>query len=116
MRFDVAIIGAGVIGACIARNLSQYNLDVVLLEKEADVSFGTSKANSGIIHGGFHSDARYLKSSLEIKGNLMFDQLHKELGFPFKRTGVVVVAFNEEELQALETLYRQGVENGSHGI
>ncbi|HNZ26022.1 MAG TPA: NAD(P)/FAD-dependent oxidoreductase [Spirochaetota bacterium] len=116
MRFDVAIIGAGVIGACIARNLSQYNLDVVLLEKEADVSFGTSKANSGIIHGGFHSDARYLKSALEIKGNLMFDQLHKELGFPFKRTGVIVAAFNEEELRSLETLYRQGTENGSHGI
>lgn len=116
MRFDVAIIGAGVIGACIARNLSQYNLDVVLLEKEADVSFGTSKANSGIIHGGFHTSGQYLKSKLEIKGNLMFDQLHKELGFPFKRTGVIVVAFSEEELQSLEVLYRQGIENGSLGI
>jgi glycerol-3-phosphate dehydrogenase len=116
MKYDVAIIGAGVSGAAIARKLSQYNLKTVLIEKEADVSFGTSKANSGIIHGGFHTSMKYLKSRLEIQGNLMFDGLQRELGFPFKRCGVIVVAFREEELKHIQDLYRQGVENGVIGI
>ena len=84
-KFDVAIIGAGVIGSAIARKLSQYELSVVLIDKEADVSFGTSKANSGIIHAGFHSPWKYLKTKLEVKGNLMYDELQRELGFPFRR-------------------------------
>ena len=116
MKYDIAIIGAGVTGACIARKLSSYKLNVILLEKEADVSFGTSKANSGIIHGGFHTSKKYLKSRLEIKGNLMFDELQQELGFPFKRVGIIVVGFTEEELKTIETLYYQGVENRSIGI
>lgn len=116
MKYDVAIIGAGVSGAAVARKLSQYNLKTVLLEKEADVSFGTSKANSGIIHGGFHTSMKYLKSRLEIQGNLMFDALQRELGFPFRRCGVIVVAFREEELKHIQDLYRQGVENGVIGI
>ena len=64
MNYDVAVIGAGVSGASIARKLSQYKLKTVLLEKESDVSFGTSKANSGIIHGGFHHNLKYLKKQL----------------------------------------------------
>ncbi len=116
MKYDIAIIGAGVSGASIARKLSQYNLKTILLEKEADVSFGTSKANSGIIHGGFHTNIKYLKSRLEIQGNLMFDALQRELGFPFRRCGVIVAAFREEELKHIQTLYRQGVENGVIGI
>jgi len=115
--YDVAIIGAGASGACIARKLSQYELKVALLEKEEDVSFGVSKANSGIIHGGFHSSCtKYLKARLELQGNLMFDQLHKELDFPFKRCGILVVAFSEEQLSTLETLHYQGVQNGAIGI
>ncbi|HNY99455.1 MAG TPA: FAD-dependent oxidoreductase, partial [Rectinema sp.] len=74
--FDVAIIGAGVCGANIARKLSQYELKVVLLEKEIDVSLGTSKANSGIVHGGFHDHISTLKARLELSGALMFDRLH----------------------------------------
>ena len=116
MVYDVAIIGAGVSGAAVARKLSQYSLDTVLLEKESDVSFGTSKANSGIIHGGFHSSIQYLKSRLEIRGNLMFNALQRELGFPFRRCGVIVAAFREEELKHIQELYRQGVENGVIGI
>ena len=85
MEFDVAIIGCGVTGANIARRLSAYNIKTVILEKYADVSFGTSKANSGIIHGGFHHNKKYLKARLEIQGSLMFDRLHRELHFPFKR-------------------------------
>ncbi|MFP4363054.1 MAG: NAD(P)/FAD-dependent oxidoreductase [Spirochaetia bacterium] len=113
---DVAIIGAGVSGAAIARQLSRYKLDVVLLEKEIDVSFGTSKANSGIIHGGFHHPPGKLKTALEVQGNIMFDQLQRELDFPFKRCGIIVAAFNEEEMKTIQRLYSQGIENGSIGI
>ena len=116
MIYDVAIIGSGVSGAAIARTLSRYDLKVVILEKESDVAWGTSKANSGIIHGGFHHNLKYLKSKLEIKGNLMFDQLKRELDFPFSRPGIIVAALNEEELKIVEHLYHQGVENNSIGI
>jgi len=114
--FDVAIIGAGVCGANIARKLSAYELDVALLEKEEDVSFGTSKANSGIVHGGFHDSHDHLKARLELRGAMMFDRLKAELNFPFERCGIVVVARHEDDMRAIEHLYRQGVENGVIGI
>jgi glycerol-3-phosphate dehydrogenase len=114
--YDVLVIGAGVSGANIARKLSAYQLDVVLVDKECDVSFGTSKSNSGIIHGGFHHNARSLKARLEIRGNAMFDQLERELGFPFRRCGILVVATHSDEMKVIGQLYAQGVENGSVGI
>jgi glycerol-3-phosphate dehydrogenase len=115
-EYDLAIIGAGVSGASIARRLSSYELDVVLLEKAADVSFGVSKANSGIIHGGFHHDVSALKSRLEVQGNRMFDELKEALHFPFERCGILVVAFSSEEMRTVERLYQQGVKNRSVGI
>ena len=116
MEFDVAVIGCGVSGANIARRLSAYSIKTVILEKAADVSFGTSKANSGIIHGGFHHNKKYLKARLEIQGSMMFDQLRRELNFPFKRCGIIVAALHEEEMKVIEHLYMQGVENDSLGI
>lgn len=115
-HYDVAIVGAGVSGAAVARWLSEYELDVVLLEKEADVSFGVSKGNSGIIHGGFHHNRRHLKARLEVEGAAMYPRLHRELGFPYKPCGIVVAALSNEELNTVSHLYRQGVENGSAGI
>ena len=114
--YDVAVIGCGVSGANIARRLSAYQIRTAILEKAADVSFGTSKANSGIVHGGFHHHKKYLKARLEIQGNLMFDQLRRELDFPFKRCGIIVAALHEDEMKAVEQLYTQGVENGVIGI
>ena len=114
--FDVAVIGAGVSGANIARRLSAYELDVALIEKEVDVSFGISKANSGIVHGGFHHSKKYLKARLEVQGAMMFDRLKAELDFPFERCGIVVVALHEDEMRSVEQLYSQGVENGVIGI
>jgi len=114
--YDLAIIGAGVSGASIARRLAMYDLDTVLLEKETDVSFGTSKANSGIIHGGFHHGTSLLKSRLELQGNLMFDQLQRELHFPFTRCGILVAALNVEEMKTVEYLYDRGRKNGAIGI
>ncbi len=115
-KVDIAIIGAGVSGACIARQLSAYETEVALLEKEADVSFGVSKANSGIVHGGFHHGPKYLKTRLEIRGNLMYDRLQRELDFPFSRCGILVVALNDEEMKYIDHLYTQGLENGAIGI
>jgi glycerol-3-phosphate dehydrogenase len=114
--YDVAIIGCGVSGANIARRLSAYQIKIAVLEKAADVSFGTSKANSGILHGGFHHHKKYLKARLEIQGNLMFDQLRRELDFPFRRCGIIVAALHDDEMKAVEHLYMQGVENGALGI
>ncbi len=116
MDFDVAVIGCGVSGANIARRLSAYNIKTAILEKAADVSFGTSKANSGIIHGGFHHNKKHLKARLEIQGSLMFDQLRRELNFPFRRCGIIVAALHEEEMKVIEHLYLQGVENEVIGI
>ncbi len=115
-RYDVCIIGAGVCGANIARRLSAYDLDVALVDKEADVSFGVSKANSGIVHGGFHHNRKHLKARLELQGAMMFDRLKQELDFPFRRCGIVVAAMHEDEMRAIEQLYMQGVDNGVIGI
>ncbi|MCL2833332.1 MAG: FAD-dependent oxidoreductase [Treponema sp.] len=115
-EYDAAIIGCGVCGVNIARRLSSYKIKTAVLEKAADVSFGTSKANSGIIHGGFHHNRKYLKARLEIQGNLMFDQLKRELKFPFKRCGIIVAALHDDEMKVVEHLYRQGVENEAIGI
>lgn len=112
IAYDVAVIGAGCSGASIARRLSAYDLNVVLLEQCTDVCFGVSKANSGIIHAGFHHPVTSLKARLEIRGNLMFEQLHHELGFPFKRVGIIVAAFSYEEMKTVEQLYEMGVANG----
>jgi glycerol-3-phosphate dehydrogenase len=110
--FDVAIVGAGVVGASVARLLSSYNISTALVERRTDVSFGVSKANSGIVHAGFHHDPATLKARLEIRGNLMFDRLKAELGFPFRRVGILVAAFSIEEMKTVEALHANGIANG----
>ncbi|MCF7790809.1 MAG: NAD(P)/FAD-dependent oxidoreductase [Victivallales bacterium] len=110
-KFDVAVIGCGVVGAAIARELSRYKLGTAVIEKEADVSFGASKANSGIIHGGFHAPPETLKGQLVVPGNRMFDQLSEELDFPFERRGEFMVAYTEDELRILQTYYERGLQN-----
>jgi len=110
-KFDVIVIGCGVVGAAIARELSRYKIKVAVLEKEADVSFGTSKANSGIIHGGFHSTPGSMKAKLVVPGNRKFDRLCDELDFPFERRGELMVAFSEDDVRILHTYYSRGKEN-----
>lgn len=116
MIYDVAIIGAGVSGASAAWQLSQYECSTILLERWADVGFGVSKANSGIVHGGFHHPVSSLKARLEIQGNLMFEKLQYELDFPFSRCGILVIAFSEEQMVTVRKLYEQGIANGVRNL
>ncbi|KAJ50527.1 glycerol-3-phosphate dehydrogenase [Clostridium tetanomorphum] len=110
--YDIIIIGAGVVGANVARELSKYKLNICILEKQDDVSCGASKANSGIVHGGYDDKPGTLKAKLCIQGNKMYEQLERELNFGYRKTGSLVIAFSDEEKRGLVELYEQGVENG----
>ncbi len=114
--YDVAVIGGGVIGCAIARELSRYNLRIVLIERCAEVGFGTTKTNSGIIHPGHHSPADTLKGQLAVRGNALYDTLREELNFGFRRIGEVVVARSDEEMPVLERLLKQGEDKGVPGL
>jgi glycerol-3-phosphate dehydrogenase len=114
--YDIAVIGAGVIGAAIAREISKYDLEIAVLEKENDVCTGTSKANSGIIHAGFDPEEHTLMAKFNAQGNAMFDILCDELSVPFKRNGSVVVAFDPEQLAHIEKLQQRGMRNGIPGL
>ena len=106
--FDIAIIGAGVVGSAIARELSRFALDIVILEKGNDVSLGTTKANSAIVHAGYDAPAHSLKGRLNVKGNAMFDRVCEELDVPFQRVGSLVVAQHEEDIETLNGLLENG--------
>lgn len=113
---DVVIVGGGVIGCSIARELSKYNAQILVLERGNDVSVGTSKANSGIVHGGYDAIPGTLKAKYNVLGNAMFDSLSQELDFPFKRNGSMVLCFDESQMDGLQTLYQRGVANGVQGL
>ncbi|MCL2034416.1 MAG: NAD(P)/FAD-dependent oxidoreductase [Oscillospiraceae bacterium] len=110
--YDVAIVGAGIIGACVARKLSGYAIKTVVIEKDSDVGTGCTRANSGIVHGGYDAKPGSLKAKYNVLGQKMYDRLAKELRFPFKRNGSLVIAFDEKDIPRLEQLKEQGVENG----
>ena len=114
--YDIAIIGGGVVGCAIARELSRYRLRAVLLERLEEVAFGTTKTNSGIIHAGHHASPGTLKGRLEVRGNALYDGLRKDLDFGFRRIGELVVAQEEAELPALERLKAQGEAKGVPGL
>lgn len=113
---DVIIIGAGVCGAAIARELAKTKRHILVLERESDVCEGTSKANSGIVHAGYDAKPGTLKAKLNVEGNCMMEQLSKELDFPFKRNGSLVLSFEEEGRAGLEVLLERGKTNGVEGL
>ena len=114
--YDVIIIGAGVSGAAAARELSRYNAKVCVIEKEEDVCCGTSKANSAIVHAGYDAKEGSLMAKLNVRGNALMEQLSKDLDFPFKRIGSLVVCKDEEDMPNLKALYDRGVVNGVPGL
>ena len=116
MRYDVAVIGGGVIGCAIARELSRYRLRAVVIERECEVGLGTSKANSGIIHAGHHGAAGTLKGELEWRGNQMWDALADDLHFGFKRVGDLTCAFDEDQRATLRQIMEQGRRRGVPGL
>ena len=116
MRYDVAIVGGGVIGCAIARELSKYRLSVALVERDVEVGLGTSKANSGIIHGGHRAHDGTLKAATEWRGNQLWGDLATELPFGFQRVGDLTVAFDEADLAVLRATLEQGLQRGVTGL
>ena len=114
--FDVAIVGAGVIGGMLARELSKYQLSVALLEKENDVAMAASRANSGIIHGGYDPVPGTLKAKLNSQGVELLFQAADELNVPHKRNGSMVCAFSADEEPIIDELFQQGQENNIPGL
>ena len=110
--YDVVIIGAGVSGSASARELSRYKVNACVIEKTEDVCSGTSKANSGIVHAGFDAPEGSLMAKLNVEGNLMMEELSKELDFPFKKNGSLVICLSEEDMPKLKELYDRGIKNG----
>ena len=113
--YDVVIIGAGVIGSAIARELSRYHANICVIEREEDVCNGTSKANSAIIHAGFDAKPGSLKAKLNVRGNELMDHLSEELDIPFKRNGSLVVCTNDQDRSGLDDLIEKATINGVPG-
>ena len=111
-HFDVIIIGAGVVGCSIARELSRFKVRVAVLEKESDVGWGSSCRNSGVIHAGFNNQPGTLMAKYCLEGNQLFHSFAEELDVPFQKTGKLVVAKNNREIAGLKKLKKQGERNG----
>lgn len=116
MLYDVAIIGGGVVGGLLLRELSRYDLNLVLLEKENDVAMGATKANSAIVHGGFDPVPGTLKAKLNAEGVKMYESLCRELDVPYRNNGSLVLAFSVEEAKSVRELYDRGIANGIEGL
>ena len=99
--FDVVVIGAGIMGAAVSRELSRYELKTLLLDKENDVSCGTTKANSAIVHAGYDAKEGSLMAKYNVLGNAMYEKLCEEVDAPFRRVGSYVLAFSEKEKEHL---------------
>lgn len=112
MIYDVAVIGAGVCGALIARNLSRFYLNVCVLEQESDVAMGTTRANSAIVHSGFDAKPGTLKAKLNVEGCGMMPELCGELHVPYRQNGSLVLAFDKEDVKHIHALYERGLVNG----
>jgi glycerol-3-phosphate dehydrogenase len=114
--YDVVIIGSGIIGAMIARELSKYELNICILEKENDVACGSTKANSAIVHAGFDAKEGTLKAKLNVLGSQLMEQICKDLGVKYINNGSLVLGFNDDDFTTIKTLYERGINNGVEGL
>lgn len=114
--YDVLIIGGGVIGCCIARELSKRQIRIAVAEKASDIGEGASKANSGIVHAGFDARTGTLKALLNVRGNHRMKELAEELDFPYRNNGSLVLCFEQENQSSLNKLLNRGKKNGVAGL
>ena len=114
--FDCIVIGAGVVGGMVARELVRYKLSVCILESDNDVAMGATRANSAIVHAGFDAKEGTLKAKLNVQGSEMMEAVCRELGVKYKRNGSLVVGFNEDDAQTLRSLIERGKKNGVKGL
>ncbi|MGI6239990.1 MAG: NAD(P)/FAD-dependent oxidoreductase [Christensenellales bacterium] len=115
-EYDVAVIGAGVTGAAIARQLSRYDIRIALIDAAEDIAMGASRANSAIVHAGYDCAPGSMQARTNVAGNAMFTEWCEQLDVPLMRVGSLVIAFSDEERETLEALYARGVENGVPGM
>ena len=113
--YTVAVIGAGVVGGLIARELTKYNVEVYILEKESDVAMGATKANSAIVHAGFDAKVGSLKARFNVRGSEMMESVTRELGVKYQNNESLVVAFEDERAE-VEEIYERGLKNGVKGL
>lgn len=116
MKYNAIIIGAGVIGSSVARELSRYDTSILVIDKASDVCEGTSKANSGIVHAGFDAEPGTKKAYFNVLGSKKMEALSKELDFSYRRNGSIVLAFSEQDIPKLEELVVRGEKNGVEGL
>ncbi|MDF2826017.1 MAG: FAD/NAD(P)-binding oxidoreductase [Mycobacterium sp.] len=112
MIYDVAVIGAGIVGSAIARELAGHQLAVALIEARDDIGDGTSKANTAILHTGFDATPGTLESQLVRRGYQMLSEYASQTGIPVEHTGAILVAWDAEQLDTLPTLQDKAVANG----
>lgn len=115
-EYDVVVVGAGVIGCCIARELARYDLRVLVAESGLDLACGASRANSGIVHAGYDPEPGSLKARYNVESAAMFPQWQCELGFAYFQNGALVLAFDEEDRSTLEGLVERAAENGVQDV
>ena len=115
-QYDVIVIGGGVVGSAVARELTRYRLRIAVLEKESDVCTQTSGRNTGMLHGGFLYKTGSLKAECCVEGNAEFDTVARELDVPFRRTGKLIVGFTPEHRERLERFKARGEANGVKGL
>lgn len=114
--YDVAVIGAGIVGAFIARELSKYNISIAIIEKNSDVSEGTTGANCCNIYEPFRQPKGSLNQKLLIRGNEIYDEICRDLDVPFKRMGALTVGFDEEDREKIQNMYNKAIENNASGV
>jgi glycerol-3-phosphate dehydrogenase len=114
--YDILIIGSGVVGCMVARFLSRYQLNILLIDKESDVGSATSAANTALVHAGYDAIPGSLKAKMNTAANPMWDNLASELQFPYEHCGDYVVAVGQDELPRLDELIQRGKKNGTPGM
>lgn len=115
-NYDAVIIGAGAVGCAIARELSRYDFQIAVLEKEEDVAAGTSGRNSAVVHAGFNNKPGSLMAKLCVEGNQEFEQICKILDVPYKKTGKLLIAFDDKDMDSLRGIIEIGERNGCQGL